>query len=203
MGMTTHDLLWISQDAELLSADEPGWVGDVLHQARVVVVRRAEAPPGFVSVGIRGHKREQRHAALLRLSDVQARRTPESLAAEQKWHHHSVVIPVALLESLTLVAECAERKDLAWGPIGSVGFQLATGIPAASARSDLDVLIRCPTLPDRARLYEFCEAIGMGPAPMDVILEGPRGGVVLEEYLRKADALVKTSRGPRIGVLAW
>src|SRR5260370_753968 len=84
-----HDLLWISKDAELCSSHQPAWLRDALKRSPVVVVRRAEAPPGLIPVGIRGLAREQRHATFLRKDDVLACRTPESLVAEQVWHEFS------------------------------------------------------------------------------------------------------------------
>jgi len=78
-AVTVHDLLWISKDTELFSLGQPAWVREVLTRSSVVVVRRADAAPGFIAVGIRGSSRGQRHAAFLRKADVLAYRTPESL----------------------------------------------------------------------------------------------------------------------------
>src|SRR5271165_1672388 len=36
----------------------------------------------------------------------------------------------------------ASSPGLSWGPVGSVGFELATAFPAANCSSDLDLIIR-------------------------------------------------------------
>ena len=201
-AVRVHDLLWISKDTELFSLGQPAWVRDVLTRSSVVVVRRADAPPGFIAVGIRGSSRGQRHAAFLRKADVLAYRTPESLAAEQVWHEASAALPLPLLGALKMVGEFSRRNHLVWGPIGSVGYQLATGMPAASVASDLDLIIRCDELLSHTCLQAL-HAIQAGPVRLDVILEGPRGAVALEEYLQDRPALIKTVRGPRIAAFTW
>src|SRR5258705_10220241 len=197
-----HDLLWISKDAELCSSHQPAWLRDALKRSPVVVVRRAEAPPGLIPVGIRGLAREQRHATFLRKDDVLACRTPESLVAEQVWHEFSPTLPLPLLDALKVVSEFSKRKHLVWGPIGSVGYQLATGMPSASFASDLDLLVRCDDLLSHTCLQTL-HAIQPGHVRLDVILEGPQGAVALQEYLQNPQALIKTVRGPRIAAFTW
>ena len=197
-----HDLLWISKGAELWSLHQPAWVRDALRQSPVVVVRRAEAPSGFIPVGIRGIRREQRYAAFLRKDDVLGCRTPESLAAGQAWHESSAALPLPLLDALKVVSELSKRKNLVWGPIGSVGYQLATGMPAASVASDLDLLVRCNDLLSHTCLQTL-HAIQSGMVRLDVSLEGPQGAVALDEYLHNPQALIKTIRGPRIAAFTW
>jgi phosphoribosyl-dephospho-CoA transferase len=198
-ALRAHDLLWIRKDAELLSPEEPAWVRSALAQSLVVVVRRAQAPPRFIPIGIRGCSRGHRHAAFLRRSDVVACKTPESLAAEKAWLKASTAIPPGLLAALRTVSEFSEREHLVWGPTGSVGYQLATGMQATSNTSDLDVLVRCSDPPSRARLRALHDTIRRVVVRVDVILEGPKGAVALEEYLQNRNALIKTNRGPLLG----
>jgi phosphoribosyl-dephospho-CoA transferase len=201
-AVRVHDLLWISRDTELFSLGQPAWVRDVLTRSSVVVVRRADAAPGFIAVGIRGSSRGQRHAAFLRKADVLAYRTPESLAAEQVWHEASAALPLPLLGALKMVGDFSKRNHLVWGPIGSVGYQLATGMPVTDATSDLDMLVRCDDFLSRASLRSL-HTIHPGLVRIDVILEGPAGAVALEEYLQDRPALIKTVRGPRIDTFTW
>jgi phosphoribosyl-dephospho-CoA transferase len=201
-AVRVHDLLWISKDTELLSLGQPAWVREALTQSSVVVVRRADAPSGFIPVGIRGSSREQRHAAFLRKDDVLACRTPESLAAEQVWHEASAALPLPLLRALKMVGEFSRGNHLVWGPIGSVGYQLATGTPVTGATSDLDMLVRCDASLSRACLRAL-HTIHTGLVRVDVILEGPVGAVALEEYLQDRPVLIKTVRGPRIEAFTW
>jgi phosphoribosyl-dephospho-CoA transferase len=101
-----------------------------------------------------------------------------------------------------MVSEFGKSNHLIWGPIGSVGYQLATGMPATSATSDLDLLVRCDD-----RLNHIClralHTIHPALVRVDVILEGPAGAVALEEYLQDRPALIKTVRGPRIAAFTW
>jgi phosphoribosyl-dephospho-CoA transferase len=197
-----HDLLWITRDAELFPEAQPVWVRDALSRMPVVVVRRAEAPPGFAAVGIRGRSRELRFAALVKLSDVRNLRTPESLAAERGWRENQPGIPARLREALTLFDELSDTQKFVWGPVGSVGYQLATGLPVSTDESDVDVLIRCEVPPDRLMLSAVRVVVKKSLARFDVILEGPPGAVALEEFRLQA-VLLKTRQGPRIAAFTW
>jgi phosphoribosyl-dephospho-CoA transferase len=197
-----HDLLWIAEDAELLPEPQPAWVRDALSQMPVTVARRAEAPPGFAAVGIRGRSRELRFAALVKLSDVRNLRTPESLASERGWRENLPAIPARLREALALFDEFSNLEKFVWGPVGSVGYQLATGLPVTTSESDVDVLIRCEVPPDRLMLSAVRHTARKSMARLDVILEGPPGAVALEE-LNSHDVLLKTSPGQRIASFTW
>lgn len=187
----------------MLSAREPPWVHDSVRRCPVAVVRRAEAPVGYLAVGIRGVSRAQRYAAFMRLRDIRAVHTPESLAAEHPRHGPFPSLPANLAQALRLVSECAEGCGFSWGPIGSVGYQLAVGINVTNPSSDLDVLIRCgPTLNDD-RLRKFHAAIHNSPARVDAVLESDEGAVPLEEYLHSRQVLIKTLQGPRLGAFTW
>jgi phosphoribosyl-dephospho-CoA transferase len=89
-----------------------------------------------------------------------------------------------------------------WEPVGSVGYQLATGLPVTTSESDVDVLIRCDVPPDRLMLSAVRHTARKSMARLDVILEGPPGAVALEE-LNSHDVLLKTSLGPRIAPFTW
>ena len=101
------------------------------------------------------------------------------------------------------VSEYSVKERFVWGPIGSVGYQLATKLPVTTATSDLDVMIRCHLPPDRDQMRNFDEHLRKAPARVDVILEGPSGGVAMSEYLSGDEVLIKTSQGARIGPFVW
>lgn len=90
-----------------------------------------------------------------------------------------------------------------WGPIGSVGYQLTTKVSVTSLTTDLDVMIRCNLPPDRYHMRMFDEHLHKAPVRVDVVLEGPCGGVAMREYLSGKEVLIKYSRGARIGRLIW
>jgi phosphoribosyl-dephospho-CoA transferase len=72
-----------------------------------------------------------------------------------------------------------------------------------NAESDLDVMIRCALPPDRDRLRIFNEHLRRASVRIDVVLEGPGGGVAMREYLSGDKVLIKDSRGARIGTFIW
>jgi phosphoribosyl-dephospho-CoA transferase len=197
-----HDLLWIAEDSKLLPEPQLAWVRESLNRMPVVVVRRVEAPPGFAAVGIRGASRELRFAALVKLTDVRNLRTPESLAPARSWRESPAGIPVALQDVLTAFDELSNREKFVWGPVGSVGYQLATGLPVMTDKSDIDVLIRCEVPPHPLMISSIRYIAKQSAAHLDVTVEGPPGAVALEE-LHSRNVLLKTSRGPRIAAFAW
>jgi phosphoribosyl-dephospho-CoA transferase len=201
--LAVHDLVWISDDSELYSPSHPEWAREALRRTPAVVVRRAQAPPNFVAVGVRGADREQRHATVLCLSDVRACTTPESLAAERAWANEATQISAHFRDALTAVSEYGLKERLVWGPIGSVGYQLLTKISVTNLSSDLDVMIRCHVPPDRNQMRMFDEHLRTAPVRVDVVLEGPCGGVAMREYLNGEEVLIKDSRGARIGSFIW
>ena len=201
--LAVHDLVWTSGASHLYSLLHPDWAREALMRSPVVVVRRAQAPPDFVAVGVRGLYREQRHAFVLCRSDVHACRTPESLAAERGWANAATQLSTPLRDALAVVDEYSLKEGLVWGPIGSVGYQLTTKVSVTSLTTDLDVMIRCNLRPDRYHMRMFDEHLHKAPVRVDVVLEGPCGGVAMREYLSGMEVLIKHSRGARIGRLIW
>jgi phosphoribosyl-dephospho-CoA transferase len=96
-------------------------------------------------------------------------------------------------------------SGLAWGPGGSVGFTLATGVSMVTASSDLDLVLTLDDVPPLAMLADLREAFRELPARVDCQLDLPIGGVALDELLGPADrVLVRTADGPsliRVGQL--
>jgi phosphoribosyl-dephospho-CoA transferase len=103
---------------------------------------------------------------------------------------------------LTLFNELSVRQKFVGGPVGGVGYQLATGLPVTTGESDVDVLIRCQVPPDPLMFSAVRDVARKSMNHLDVILEGPPGAVALEE-LHSRDVLLKTSRGPRIAAFTW
>ena len=110
------------------------------------------------------------------------------------------------LSALARVAPILARRGYRWGPGGSVGFELATGVPTATLSSDLDVILRQDRRlePDAAADLRAALAEAADPARIDVLLETPRGGVSLADLAaRPAQVLVRTPDGPRLAVDPW
>jgi phosphoribosyl-dephospho-CoA transferase len=96
-------------------------------------------------------------------------------------------LPFATLQQLT---ERWRGLGLAWGPTGSVGFELATGCPVTNSLSDLDIAIRAEeriSLEQTGSLWE--RALGL-QTKVDIRVETPECGFSLEEYARSPSSIL-------------
>jgi len=181
----------------------PAWVAASLARAPWVVVRRTRTPNGLIPVGVRGRTRGERFAALLAMDAVAARVSPEDLAAARSWRQMPRGRQVGSLRILDAVDELFTSLGLVWGPTGSVGFELATGVAAASAASDLDVVVRAPEFWPLERAREVAEDLAPLPARVDAQLDTPAGAVTLAEYACGGRVLVRTPDRPRLTRDPW
>ena len=165
-----------------------------------------EAP--VVAVGVRGAARRERWAAWLDSSDVLEQLKPVDLTPRL-----SALSPQRLAAAPALAAAAAldaAWPDLeatpAWGPTGSVGFELASERPIAHADSDLDAIIRCPAPVAVAKAQTWLAAFDKASFGVrcDVLLETPMGGVALLDYVRSAPPMMlRTGAGPRLVHDPW
>jgi phosphoribosyl-dephospho-CoA transferase len=203
--VTPHDLLRLASGALLRhEGSAPAWVTPSLARAPWVVVRRARTSGDLIPVGMRGRTRAERFAALLAPDAVAGRVTPEDLAAARGWRHTPRTRRVGhVVQVLDAVDELFASLGFAWGPTGSVGFELATGVAAASASSDLDVVVRAPEPWPLEYAREIADDLARLPARVDVQLDAPAGAVVLAEYARGGWVLLRTPDGPRLVHDPW
>jgi phosphoribosyl-dephospho-CoA transferase len=173
----------------------PAWVPASLARAPWVVVRRALAQDGQIPVGIRGRTRGERFAALLAADSVTERVSPEDLAAARSWRHMSRARSVRSLRVLDAVDVVFASLGLIWGPTGSVGFELATGVPSAGVASDLDVVIRAPQPWSLEYAREIADCLNRLTARVDAQLDVPAGAVTLDEYARGGPVLLRAPDG--------
>jgi phosphoribosyl-dephospho-CoA transferase len=195
-----HDLIRLDAPGQLVD-DSPGppWLHASLERAPWVVVRRVAARDGLVPVGIRGATRDQRQASWLPASCIARRVTPEELAVRRDWQCHPRSNSVPALRALERAADLLDAAGLKWGPAGSVGFELATGVPTATPISDLDLVVRLH-LPscDRETRSALASLVRL-PAKLDVLIETEAGGLSLAEVLGSSSSLVlRTAGGPRL-----
>ena len=181
----------------------PAWVPTSLSRAPWVVVRRARGPAGFIPVGVRGSTRAERFAALLAPDAVAARVTPEDLIAERVWHHVPRARRMGPIRVLDAVDVLFSSLGLVWGPTGSVGFELATGVAAAGTASDLDVVVRAPEPWPLESAREIVDHLNRLPTCVDAQLDTPAGVVMLNEYARGDRVLLRTPDGPRLTWDPW
>ena len=193
--VNAHDLLWGMTLAHL-PADAPAWVRDPIRAGHPVVVRRAIAEPGHVAVGVRGRLREQRFAAQMPVAAVQRRVAPQALRA--------AVSPRDLpaLRALDQLRPVLAQQD--WGVSGSAGFELASGIEALHANSDLDLILCTPKPLDRSEAQALLAILDTAPCAVDLQLQTPFGAVALREWAGPARrVLLKTVSGAHLVLNPW
>jgi phosphoribosyl-dephospho-CoA transferase len=201
-----HALLWADPTALTWEGHRPHWAMAALHRAPWTVVRRAAPRLGFSPVGVRGALRSQRSAAWLAHAAIRECVTPQMLAAKQAWRQRRCGAATPAVLVLDEVAAILSAQGFAgrWGPGGSVGFELASGVPSTTSGSDLD-LVLCAHEPiavrDAALLQ--CELSKL-PVRIDLLLETPHGAAALAEYAQGAAVtLLRSAQGSRLVRDPW
>lgn len=189
-----HDLIRVAPTLEVTG---PDWVRPALAAAPWVVVRRATCPPGLVPVGIRGHWRSQRHPTVIDAADIL-----EILSPPELLQRLDQLPDLPAAAALRAAAAIMAPTGLRWGPCGSVGFTLASGVVMMTAESDLDLIVTAERLPPRDVLVALAAALSELPARVDCQLDLPAGGVALGEIVRAERVLVRTDNGPVLTTVA-
>lgn len=205
MDYRPHDLLRLSPDVLEIPDDAPAWAVRGLARERPwVVLRRAVPEPGTVPVGVRGSARRERWAFSAPLSCVLERVSPEALARGRAWRSvrtaRGVLPAVAALEA---VAGLLEGRGLVWGPGGSVGYELASGLPVVTAGSDLDLILRCPRRLPHAAARGILEDLASLPVRADAQIDTGTGSVALAEWGDGGEVLLRRAGGPVLTDDPW
>ena len=187
-----HDLLRVSGPAAL-PADAPAWAVRALSDTPWVVVRRDRAPDGYLPVGARGASRSERYGTLVAAADVLETAPPETLTADAGRD-------LPAIRTLRGLRQLLDAAGLPWGPTGSVGFELATGHPAATSTSDLDLLVRVSELQGALpTLVSLDHAFGSAECRVDCQVETRCGAAALTELVGgRPQVMVRTADGPRL-----
>ena len=198
-----HDLLRLNRSP--LGSDAPAWAHAALGSIPFAVVRRAPNTDGTIPIGIRGDTRAQRHAAYANRQDIETIISPEQLLDAAPTTDRRTLGAFVALDRLLAARRMA---PYAWGPTGSAGFELATGVPTVSVSSDLDLLVRTrePMTPsDAAALLAGIQAEAqMAGVRIDVQLETPAGAIALAEWAAaKPHTMIRTPNGPRLVENPW
>lgn len=181
---------------------EPSWVPMAMRRSPWVVVRRVSAPAGKVAVGVRGGDRSQRWGGLVDVADIALIKRPYQLRVSLA---HDSRRKVPALKALTLVERKLADIDFSWGPVGSVGFELATGDRVITETSDLDLVLVAPQRIAHAIARDLWDTLSSLPAKVDVRVETPCCGFSLEEYAlrRSTKILIRTPDGQHLAEDAW
>jgi len=198
-----HDLLVLKPGSSVeAEATNPEWVRAALIQSRFVVARREAAPPGMIAVGVRGPSRDQRWAGFVTNEDVHQVIGPGVLRSQNA---DIARRSLPAIEALRYAEERLRPLTLEWGPVGSVGYELATGLSVTRLESDLDLVIHAPHPVLRDEVRCFWNVLDVAPARIDVRLETPAGGFSLEEYVRDGQdrVLLRMPTGPILTDDPW
>jgi phosphoribosyl-dephospho-CoA transferase len=199
-----HDLLRLGHGAPAF-ADAPEWVAASLERAPFVVVRRARALEKSVAVGIRGAVRSERFGSWLDMQYVQTVLTPEMLKSREPHETRADLPAFKLLQAVTPICDSSE---LAWGPTGSVGFELASGSATATDKSDLDLVMRASEPIDRSLAKTLFDALSAAALKhgirIDVQIEMHEGAFSLAEYAHPgARVMLRSVDGPKLIADPW
>lgn len=200
MELRPHDLLKVRK-MEDLTADLPlqDWAKDALQRAPYMVMRRAEVSNGLIPVGIRGAQRSQRLAYWLPEDLIDEVITPYSLVDEKNWKAVYTAFAPPTVNTLRQITLLMNATGYQWGPTGSTGFELATGLPTIKESSDLDLIIEVPEILNVKTAKQLLDRIGdISTVRLDIQISTALGGFSLQEYTSSATVLVKTTSGPRL-----
>jgi phosphoribosyl-dephospho-CoA transferase len=188
-----NDLLQVDRLDDYLPSHAPPWVRTALRRTSWVVVLRTAAKSLGHTVGVRGAERSQRFSLIAPDHCVIDVIAPEAVAGVRAWPTRNI----PALEGFREVRAPLNHLALPWGPIGSVGFELATGVPTATADSDLNLMIRLPGLcqsiiDELITLHDsrFRNAIPQ----VDCQVETPVGAISLTELVSGTRPMSETDR---------
>lgn len=200
MALETHDILKIVPKDVITHAPIPDWAVHSLEKAPFVVVRRVHAPLGQAAIGIRGKARSERLAAFLPEHCVIKQIKPEHLTRRDRWKDKRA----PAFSAMELAADLMNGHRLSWGPGGSVGFELASGVETVTLESDLDLIIRAPEPLPVDMAVQLVNEFNKSPVRVDVQVETPAGAFSLMEYARDdGPVLLKTKHGPKLSSNPW
>ncbi|WP_445168760.1 malonate decarboxylase holo-ACP synthase [Mycolicibacterium sp. Dal123E01] len=192
-AMRPHDLVRLP-DSTTLPDDAPAWAVQAIRDVPWVVIRRGLSPQRMIAVGVRGSTRSERYGTHLCLDDAREVVTPEALA------HMSELREMPALATLRAIRPLMGRAGLAWGPTGSVGFELASGRGTVTPESDLDLIVRTDSV---VAVLDALTALHRGfgslATRVDCQIETSCGAVALAELVgRQPDVMLRTAEGPRL-----
>jgi phosphoribosyl-dephospho-CoA transferase len=201
VSLRPHDLVRLAPGAPGF-ADAPVWVAEALRRAPFVVMRRAPRQGDAVAVGVRGTTRGERFGTWLDPRHIESVLTPEKLSAHQPAPSRKHLPVFALLRAVAPLI----TND--WGPAGSAGFELASGMPTVTAQSDLDIVIRAPVAIPRDKASALFDALSEAAQSfgtrIDIQMETPEAAFSLAEFARASlRVMLRHIDGPRLAADPW
>jgi phosphoribosyl-dephospho-CoA transferase len=198
-----HDLIRVRTDSAVISAQgEPACSYLNPNQRPWVVVRRGRISDGLIPVGVRGTQRHERCAGFTRLSEVLEVRRPDQLRLTLADNARRAL---QAFRTLSYLESHLVRLDMSWGPGGSVGYELASGIPVVRADSDLDFILFAPRKLEITEAQDLWRMINSAPGKVDALVETPFCAFSLQEFATTSPrkTLLRTSDSRILGSNPW
>src|SRR5580704_17221150 len=198
-----HDLILLRTASALISTRSgPACPYLNLNQRPWVVVRRGRISNGLIPVGVRGPQRHERCAGFTRLSEVVETQRPDQLRLRLAENSRR---GLQSFRTLSYLESRLGGLDMSWGPGGSVGYELASGIRAIRADSDLDFILFAPRKLEITDAQDLWRMISSAPGKVDALVETPFCGFSLEEFVTTSPRkiLLRTSDGRILGSNRW
>jgi phosphoribosyl-dephospho-CoA transferase len=201
--LQVHDLILLKSESAVISmGGRPACPYLTSNRRPWVVVRRGRISDGLIPVGVRGAQRHERCAGFTRSSEVFEIRRPDQLRrmlAEESRR------TLQAFRSLSYLESHLAGLDLTWGPGGSVGYELVSGVAAVRDSSDLDLILFAPNKLDMTEAHDLWRMISSAPGNVDVLVETPLCGFSLKEFATTSQRkiLLRTSDGRILGSNPW
>ena len=197
------DTAAISCGSPSFDVSVPASVRRELEETNFVVVRRGVVTENWVPIGIRGHQRSQRWAAWYPRYAIQEIVKPMDLLTQVDTANCLDISPVR--RAFQSLRNDWQSLAYPWGPAGSLGFEVATGKPTTTMRSDLDVVIYADKPLSRRDAQRLLAAADDLEVTVDIRIETPTCGFSLTEYATSPTKtiLLRTVAGPVLGDDPW
>jgi phosphoribosyl-dephospho-CoA transferase len=175
-----------------------------LAHAPVVVRRERPADPALIPVGLRGETRSQRLSAYVHRDAVLQVVRPETLVTNAAWQNRLTLQRFTAVAALEELAPRLDSTGLCWGPTGSTGFTLATGLTVLHTDSDLDLVVRAPAPLTPAQASILRAVLASSPCRVDMQIDTGRGAFSFAEWASgHGRVLLKTDTGPLLTADPW
>jgi phosphoribosyl-dephospho-CoA transferase len=197
------DTAAISCGANSFDVSVPASVRRELEETNFVVVRRGMVTENWVPIGIRGPQRSQRWAAWYPRYAIQGIVKPMDLLTQVDTANHRDISPAR--RAFQSLKNAWQSLAYPWGPAGSLGFEVATGKPTTTRRSDLDVVIYADDPLPRRDAQRLLAAADDLEVTVDIRIETATCGFSLTEYATSPTKtiLLRTVDGPVLGDDPW
>jgi phosphoribosyl-dephospho-CoA transferase len=197
-----HDLLLLRGESPVTSTEGVPCPYFNPNHRPWVVVRRGRIADGSIPVGVRGALRHERCAGFSELNEVLETRRPDQLRLMLAEDSRRTL---QAFRSLSYLESHLAGLDLTWGPGGSVGYELASGMRVVRAESDLDFILSAPQRLDITEAQDLWRMIRSAPGKVDALVETPFCGFSLEEFVTASPRkiLLRTSDGRILGSNPW